>query len=651
MTHKIKIPLKYKFLGVLLSITFLGFVTFFYFAHKTFSEDKKLFVMELNLSSLKATMSEIKLELRGRMDELQILVPRVYQQASLMTADKNADPYQGLSGRLQEEVLGITFYKKNAENKLEHVRHYTNSALLEKQELEEDFVSEVSTEHPLSVEKLDLEKGMQLLNRSVRSASEEEKKEIPVMTIVFSGSFIGGESKDMIIAVDILQDFLRKKLKESELAEVFLISKDGTLLSHPELASLVDFASSPFKHPIVEHLKEKQFPRESLELAVGNESYLCNISETGFEGVYAVSQVKKSQAFIALQTLLRQTVLIGLFILSLALVFSIIFASGLTKNIQKLKQAAERIGKGDWEVKLDIKSNDEVQNVAESFTWMSNRLVELMKETIEKARMEKELDTARLVQSTLLANANDPSNLFDLVPFYQPASECGGDFWDSYLSGNKLTVVIGDATGHGAGAAIVTAIAKSSFSTLNRVNPDRVLTPEKFLSTLNFIIHSLCKEKLLMTMCVIQLDLSTGILEVCNAGHESPFLLRKEGAASTENKKTDAEVLFNRGERLGFSKDSVYTSDFYQIKMGDSLLLYTDGISEAKNQAGKELGERALKKAFIAGGPRPLTQVRDEIMTKTKTHIGEAHQEDDITFVLLCWKQIFTQNSNTPKAA
>lgn len=647
MTHKIRIPLKYKFLGVLLSITFLGFVSFFYFAHKTFSEDKKLFVMELNLSSLKATMSEIKLELRGRMDELQIFVPRVYQTRSVLNGENSADPYQGLSGRLQEEVLGVTFLRKNADGKLATAKQYFNKDLSKNRNFSSHLLSDIEKAHPLPVKSLDLDKGMELMNRSIRVDVAGTQTEVPVMTILFDGNFIGDESKDVIVAVDLLQDFMRKKLKESEMAEVFLISKNGTLLSHPDLGSLVDYSTEAFNHPIVPRLKEKQFPRESLELEVGNEAYLCNVSESGFDGVFAVSQVKKSQAFVALQVLLRQTVLIGLVILSLALVFSILFASGLTKNIQKLKEAAEHIGKGTWDIKLDIKSNDEVQNVAESFNWMSNRLTELMKETVEKARMEKELDTARLVQSTLLANENIPSTMYDLLPFYKPASECGGDFWDSYLCGNKLTLVIADATGHGAGAAIVTAIAKSSFSTLNKINPDRVLTPERFLTTLNSIIHSLCKEQLLMTMCVVQLDLETGMLEVCSAGHESPFLLKK----ATDGGKGELEVLFNRGERLGHSPTSVYTSDFYQINQGDSLLLFTDGVSEAKDLSGKEFGERALKKVFSTGGQRPLTQMRDEIMAKATSHTVGTPQEDDITFVLFSWTNPYKQSAGKPKAA
>lgn len=654
MTHKIKVPLKYKFLSVLLFITFLGFISFFYFAHQTFSEDKKLFVMELNLASLKATLSELKLELRGRMDELQILVPRVYQASS--SSHSQQDPYQGLSGNLQEEVFSVTFLKKK-EDKLEIIKRYSNQALLEKEELEEGFAEEVDKEHPIEMESLPVENGMTLLNRSVRASAEEGSAEtdttLPILTILFNGTFLGNQAKEVIVAVDLHQDFLRKKLKESEMAEIFLIAKNGTLLSHMNSEKLVEFASQPYPHPIVSHLKEKVFPRESFELDVDNEAYLCNLSETGFENVFAISQVKKSQAFIALQTLLRQTVLIAVLILSLALVLSTLFASGLTRNIQKLKEAAEQIGKGDWNIKLDVRSNDEVENVAESFQWMSNRLVELMKETVEKARMEKELDTAKLVQSTLLANTNTPSPLFDLVPFYQPASECGGDFWDSYLSGNKLTLVIGDATGHGAGAAIVTAVAKSSFSTLNKVTHGKVLTPEQFLTTLNSVIHTLCKEKLLMTMCVIQLDLMTGILEVCNAGHESPFLLRKNTATTegTEKKKNDPEILFNRGERLGFSPHSTYTSDFYQIALGDSVLLYTDGISEAKNKEGKELGERALKKTFGMGGVRSLAQIRDDIMAKTNTHISGAPQEDDITFVLVSWSETYTEQSQNPKAA
>lgn len=625
---KIQIPLKYKILSVMLFVMFVGFGAFFYFAHKTFSEDKKLFVMELNLAALKATISELKLELRGRIEELQIFVPRVY----LPNPEK---PFHGLSGRLEEEVLGVTFLRAKTEGPHELVQHYKNLELLKNRGYTEDVFVQLDKQRELNLA-VPPEQGFELVNRSFRAILDGKQMDIPVLTVLLNGSFMNEESKDTFIAVDLLQDFLRKKLQQVELTEIFLLSKKGTLLSHADTKQLVDFAASPLNHPVVKRIQEKQFPRESLELDVGGESYLCNVSETGFADLFAISQVKKSQAFLALKLLMQNTLLIALLILSIALVLSIVFAAGLTRNIKKLKAAAESIAQGSWEIHLDVDSNDEIKNVAESFQFMADNLNKMVKEVDQKARMEEELETARLVQSTLLANPETQSEHYDLAPFFLPASECGGDFWDVYQAGTKLTVVVGDATGHGAGAAIVTAVAKSSFSTINTVYGQNVLPPDQFLHVLNKIVYKLCKGQLLMTACVIQLDLATGEIEIGNAGHESPLLLKNS------KEKGNCEVLFSRGERLGFSLDENYTIEKFKLSLGETILLYTDGVSESTDKNGKELGERSLKKLFSSKGPRPVTEIRRDIEFGTRTHIGESQIKDDITFVLLNWKKAAT---------
>ena len=227
-----------------------------------------------------------------------------------------------------------------------------------------------------------------------------------------------------------------------------------------------------------------------------------------------------------------------------------------------------------------------------------------------------------------------------LLSHYVAASECGGDFWDAYIRGNKLTLAIGDATGHGAGAAIVTAVAKSAFSTLNAVYPVALL-PEQFLYMLNKAIYRSTRGKLLLTMCIIQIDLATGQVLVSNAGHESPLFLPRSAKPGEAGKKGRAEALFARGERLGFVEEMKYTSHSYQMAPGDMVLLYTDGVTEACNPAGKEWGERALKKTFAGKGPRDLSLIRREIDRAIQSFVAGAKQKDDITFVLFEWAKPF----------
>lgn len=638
MLSKIHIPIKYKFLSVILFIMFSALGVFFYFTYTTFSEDKKLFVMDLNMTLLKATTSEIKLDLKSRLEVLQVFVPRIYNPITNEKGEKE-DPFIGLPDALKDEIIGVTFLRKNGETKWDVTKKYRNTSLLAKRGLSELAFEAVDRTHPLPLDAFQEKQTTDILNRSTKLKAEKGNLDLSILTFLVTGNFINDDSKEVIIVVDLVQDFLRKKLQQSEIAEVFLMYKNGNLLSHPNLQTTVNYSSNQYPHPVLSRLAERQLPRESLEIEINGEEFLCNVSETGFKNIYAVSQIRKSEAFLALKTLLEKSVLISMAILALALIFSILFASRLTSNIRKLKEAAEQIGLGHLKIKLNIHSNDELQSVAESFQWMSNRLKHLITETAEKARLEDELETARLVQSTLLSTAEINSEAVELISYYQPATECGGDFWDAYLQGNTLTVFIGDATGHGAPAAIVTAVAKSCFSTLNSVYANTVLTPDQFMEILNRIIFESCKGKLLMTMCIVQINLDTGELLLSNAGHESPLRVGTSQLATGSENGNRAESLFARGERLGFNPDVRYESTTFKLNLGDALMLYTDGISEARDASGKEWGERSLRKALSQYANMNLTETRDGLVKALNAHTQESPQEDDITFVLLKWRK------------
>ena len=620
----------------------LGFITFFTLAYRTFSEDKKLFVMELNLSILKTALSETKADLKSRIDELQTFLPKIYES----NLNQTGNLFRELSIQyLPGELVGVRFYRRNeSDYSYQLIKTFTNTELLDNKSLPRDSQDQIEKNHPAPLKDFSFSAGTVLLNRSLKLSNTVEASDLPVLSFLIPGTFVNDNTKSMVIVVDLIQTFLQKKLQQSEVAEVFLITKSGSLLSHASTKTLIKNTNIIFDHPIVEKLKTRQLPKESLELVVNKESYLCNLSESGLPDTYGISQIKKSEAFQALKTLMRETLLTGLFIFSIALILSIIFANRLTSNIKKLKGAAEAIGHGDLNLDLNIKSNDEIQSVAESFTWMSSRIKELIVETVAKARMAQELETAKLIQDTLLSSPHIDTDAVEVSHFYLSASECGGDVWDAYLCGNKLTILVGDATGHGAPAAIVTAVAKSCFATLNAVYNTAPLSPEIFLEQLNRVIYDSCKGQLLMTMAAIQIDLHTGEAVCSNAGHESPLLLKPEinlpDSQGTETSKARCEALFVRGERLGFSPDSKFERLNYPLQLGDSILIYTDGVSEATNTVGKQYGERAIKKLLNRLSGQPLTEINRELYSSVKEFMGEAPQLDDITYVLLKWNRM-----------
>jgi serine phosphatase RsbU (regulator of sigma subunit)/HAMP domain-containing protein len=633
----VKIPLKYKFLVVLLLTTFAGVGVFYSFATQIFTDDKRMFLTDFNLNILRAATSEIKLEVRSRIEALQLFIPRLYRVGEMNPASL----YEGLPEELSLELIRVRFLKETLPGKFEAVREYKNQALLEKRKLPHDLVNDLDARHPLDLKNFLEKRNLELVNRSIRLVRGDLNADLPIVTILLPGNFAEGESKEVIVAVDMFQDFLRKKLNISELAQLYLITSNGNIVSHSSLQATVEFASNPYLGPIVEKIQKRKFARDSFELNLEGEAYLINMSETGFADIFAVSQIRKTDAFVALSLLAEKSLLIGSLIFFIAVVIAVMFASRLSGNIQKLRLAAEQVGAGNLRLSLKIRSQDEVASVANSFIWMTSRLKDLIEDSARKARLEIDLAISSLVQSTLLSNEPVNSDLIDYETYYSSASERGGDIWDLRLDGNILTAYVGDATGHGTQAAMITAIAKSSFDTLGTIYQGQPLTPEQILSTLNYIIHRTCKGKLLMTMCIIQIHLETGEITVASAGHEAPLCMRNSKVRSNgddaDNKQRDlgTEVLFARGERLGYDPEAVYEGVRYQLGVDDTLLLYTDGITQAKNIEGKEFGERNLKRVMARVATKPATYIKEQLVTSLEEHTGGITTMDDVTLLVL----------------
>ncbi|MFM8268769.1 MAG: SpoIIE family protein phosphatase [Pseudomonadota bacterium] len=634
-----RLSLKYKLLLVFLLVVVSGISTFFFFTRKTFLQDKKLFVLDWSLTTLKASTSEIKLELKGRLDELQAMVPRLFE-ASAATPIDDPKVNQGLSNRLSQEVLAVTFYQATG-GKFSAIKKHSNKKLLNNLGLNPDALKQLESMRPLGSDDLATKSNIVLINRSASLKGISEQKNLPILTLIFNGNMISDPSSETAIAVDITQDFLQKPLKQSELATLFLVTKKGDLVSHTDDDQLLAFSGKPFSHPVLKRISSSSLPRESLEIELNKELYLANIANTGIGDVYLVSQIKQSDAFQALSILTKQSFEIGLLIISLALIASVIFSAKLTENIKKLESAAREIGTGNFELKMNIHSGDEVERVATAFEWMTGKIVSLLKDTAEKARMEEELATASLIQNTILTPPKLSIDATDVVPFYKSASECGGDLWDAFVKNNKLTVLLGDATGHGAPAAIVTAVVKSCIATLTEFETKSVLTPTEMLRRINDIVFQACKGQLLMTMSIAQLDLDTGLLTIANAGHEAPLHVKPN--------KSKVDALFVRGERLGFQGHTEYESLTVQLEPGDTILVYSDGISEANNPEGKIWGERALKKVFGSLANEPLETIKTSLVKSLDDFANGAIQKDDVTFVLFGWKK--NQKQQSSKAA
>jgi sigma-B regulation protein RsbU (phosphoserine phosphatase) len=192
-----------------------------------------------------------------------------------------------------------------------------------------------------------------------------------------------------------------------------------------------------------------------------------------------------------------------------------------------------------------------------------------------------------------------------------------------------LVLFIGDVTGHGAGAAMITTVAKSCIDTLWLEHGGR-LALERLCATLDAVIARLGRGELLMTAFVVEIDPARRLLSYCSAGHNPQLLLRGGPGAA------ELAPLFERGVRLG---DGGGAAEHFTVKTrpyapGDRLILYTDGLVDRADAAGSEYGMRRLQRglrARAAAGPEELFEA---ILADVGAHAGGEPAQDDVTLVV-----------------
>ena len=364
---------------------------------------------------------------------------------------------------------------------------------------------------------------------------------------------------------------------------------------------------------------------------------LTSYSKLPMGGFMVTSIMDKKAALRAVDTLVTKSMVFFIALLASTMLISLIASVQLTATLRQLVEATQRVAQGHFDIQVKARSKDEVGGLANSFNLMAKEVSRLMSETAEKARMANELATVRTVQETLFPEPKKDFGRFEICGHFEPASECGGDWWNYSLIDNKLFCWIGDATGHGAPAALITGAARSASSIIEMI-PD--MTPAKALQVMNRAIGETSKGKIMMTFFICMIDLETGKLTYSSASHDPPYLLRLRDGKKPSKK--DLEPLMDgSGPRLGDNAQAVYEDVHVQLAPGDMILFYTDGIVDLKDPAGTTWGERNFLKSLIASAQ--AGDLAEQRMEHLKRQISEYRKDasliDDITLVLCQFKK------------
>lgn len=310
------------------------------------------------------------------------------------------------------------------------------------------------------------------------------------------------------------------------------------------------------------------------------------------------------------------------------------FAKNLTEPIDSLTEGAKRVSGGDLDIKMAVKTGDELEILSDAFNYMTVSLKDyidnLARVTAERERIGAELDVAQHIQASMLPCIFPPfpeRHEFDIYASMRPAKEVGGDFYDLFLvDDDHIALVMADVSGKGVPAALFMMISK----TLLKSAAQSGLSPKDVLEKVN---KQLCENndaEMFVTVWLGIVEISTGRMTCANAGHEYPAIKRKDGRFELYKDK--------HGFVLAGMEMSKYNEYELELSAGDKIFVYTDGVCEA-TAANEELyGTDRMIDALNKTDKMSCEGILKALQADIDSFVGDAPQFDDITMLAFEYK-------------
>ena len=344
-----------------------------------------------------------------------------------------------------------------------------------------------------------------------------------------------------------------------------------------------------------------------------------------------VTKIDTDEAFAPIAHLRKICITIGIVTLILVVSAAIFVARSLSDPILKLTGITKKIAEGDLEQEIRIPVKNEIGILAASFNEMTHRLRESIEElkvtTAAKERIESELKIARDIQMGILPKIFPPfpdRTEFDIYATLEPAREVGGDLYDFFfMDDDHLCFTVGDVAGKGVPAALFMAVTK----TLIKTKTTEGSSPQKVLTSVNHDLSEDNPSLMFVTVFLGILNIRTGQLEFCNGGHNPPYIVHPDGMAD--------QLETTNGIALGILDNFIYESKRIDLQRGDTIFLYTDGVTEAVNERYELFSDEKLQKALMDLKGKSIKEWNDDIMNKIITFSQGMPQADDITMLVL----------------
>ncbi len=326
--------------------------------------------------------------------------------------------------------------------------------------------------------------------------------------------------------------------------------------------------------------------------------------------------------------MVKRIVYLVLFGIMMGMIMSFIMSLQVTRSVKKLVTGAEGISRGDFTTQVNIDSGDELGFLGKAFNKMAVDLGASVEAKVYKERVTRELELATQIQDRLIPDDDEIPKFSDLdiSGGLIPASEIGGDIYDFIkVSDDKLLLYLGDVTGHGVPAGIVSSIANALF-----YGYSDSADIKKVVVDVNRVLKAKTMPTMFLTLCFAQWQVSTKKFSYVNAGHEQ--LIHFKAKADT------VELRPSGGIALGMVPDisNIVKIEEVDLDHGDFIVIYSDGIPESwrneKEMYGMERFQAAVKKF---GKLKTASEIKEAILADVKAFANGYKQMDDITIVVV----------------
>jgi serine phosphatase RsbU (regulator of sigma subunit) len=312
--------------------------------------------------------------------------------------------------------------------------------------------------------------------------------------------------------------------------------------------------------------------------------------------------------------------LLFVYLIALALAFALV--STITRNVNRMSRAAEGIARGDFSVRVNTKSRDQIGDLARSFDGMAGSIQRLLVETARKERLEGEIAVARTIQQKLLPPPSATLDGARILAHVRSVAEIGGDYYDYLpMPDGRSAIVVGDVSGHGLPTGLLVAMAKAGLATLIETG----LTGPPLFTRLNDLIHRSTDSRNYMTLALLVYDAKSRRGELTNAGQLAPYRVSKG----------KVESLSLPSFPLGASARSEFPTRTWDFVAGDTVVLLTDGLVECLSPAGEPFGFERFEAILARESASPPDRLRDAILGEIDAYTGGAAPDDDRTLVIV----------------